>query len=261
MEAVKKELFLAGIRSEIRSNPLAEALRVTRLELWLEDERDLFNASKLYATLQGRASGKAAERAPAPQSNPAEEYIEVEVSDEPNQPQRPMSEGHADSRSEPNADEVSQASALLEKEIEKMLQRESELTTACAALQSQVNELTQKLAQSQADITREAESRAAVEKKLSAEVSKLQGAIEREKKERVRAEETLEREKGQIQQKLQSRDEAVRVAEERAAKAVVARESLEKQLQAQKERQMHAYAESLNTLRSKLQAKRTGRPD
>src|SRR5512133_234482 len=54
VELVKKHLFKAGIPSEIRSNPLAAALRVTRLELWVQDERDYFRASQLYSGMQAR---------------------------------------------------------------------------------------------------------------------------------------------------------------------------------------------------------------
>src|SRR5206468_2834128 len=55
VEAVKKELLKAGIPSETRPHPVAEALGVNGLELWIQNERDFFDASKLYARLQGRA--------------------------------------------------------------------------------------------------------------------------------------------------------------------------------------------------------------
>ena len=50
--AVKRELFRAGIRSEIRSTG---ALNLTRLELWVENDNEFFEAQKHYANMQARA--------------------------------------------------------------------------------------------------------------------------------------------------------------------------------------------------------------
>ncbi len=52
--AVKSELFKAGIRSEIRTDPVAEALNVLRLEVWVENESDYLMASKIYDRLQAK---------------------------------------------------------------------------------------------------------------------------------------------------------------------------------------------------------------
>jgi DNA repair exonuclease SbcCD ATPase subunit len=250
IETVKKQLFHAGIRSEIRNNPLAAALRVTRLELWLEDERDLFNASKLYAGLQNNGA-KPAEPDTLAENIPANGYVEV---DEPEAVSTPQLGG----QSEPDPDEVSEASALLEKELEQMLERESELVQDCASLRSQVKELEEKLARSEAELARQTETREAAARKHTAEISKLHSALELERKERGRAEEARERERSEAEKKLRSHEEVLKAAEERMAEAVAAQESLQKELLEQKERQKHAYAESLNTLRSKLKAKRAG---
>ena len=58
IEALKNEFFMAGIVAEIRNNPVAEALGISGVELWVQDERDFFTASKLYAEMQDRASGR-----------------------------------------------------------------------------------------------------------------------------------------------------------------------------------------------------------
>jgi len=260
IEAVKKELFRAGIRSEIRNNPLAEALRVTRLELWLEDERDLFNASKLYAALQESAPAKPPEVIPAAPESPTTSFIEADVPDTTEQPHQDAN-GAPDPGGEPPADELSQASVLLEKEIEQALERESRLSDTCASLRNQLKELTEKLAQNQTELNRETEERAATERKHTSEISKLQEALEREKQQRRRAEETLEDQTRKAREQLQSRDKALKEAEERASKAMADQKGLGEQLLAQREEQRHAYAESLKNLRSKLQHKELRKPE
>jgi hypothetical protein len=52
IELVRKKLFEAGITSETRRHPMAASLGVSGLELWVQNERDLFNASRLYTRLQ-----------------------------------------------------------------------------------------------------------------------------------------------------------------------------------------------------------------
>src|SRR6476660_889486 len=52
---VKNELFQAGIASEMRRHPMAEALGVNGVELWVRNKEDLSNASRLYNLLQLKA--------------------------------------------------------------------------------------------------------------------------------------------------------------------------------------------------------------
>ena len=61
IEAVKDELTKAGIATETRNNPMAEALGVNGLELWVQDERDFFNAANLFARMQAPAFLSSAE--------------------------------------------------------------------------------------------------------------------------------------------------------------------------------------------------------
>lgn len=211
IESVKKELFRAGIPAEIRSNPLAEALRVTRLELWVQNERDFFNASKVYAGLQARGNGKSKPSpAPAPGENPAG-FIEVADPDEDTSalPLRAVSRGGQKTVTESPSGELEEASSLLEQEIEQMLEREGELASTCASLRGQVNGLSEKLERAEAELDRAVETRLATEKEQAAEVAGLQTALERERAQRVRAEELLERERREIAQQMKAREEAL----------------------------------------------------
>ncbi len=314
IETVKKELFRAGIRSEIRSNPLADALRVVRLELWLEDERDLFNASKLYAGIQSRNGRKPVDSAAAQRTEPPEIYVDV---DDPPGNRKVRKQRGREEAEQPQPEAASEtlmeASALLEKEIETALEREAELARKCGGLHSRIEELTGALAKAETELARERESRQTYEKKAAAEVLSLQSACERERSGRVRAEEQLEHEKRESQDTLRSRNEALKTAQtkldsvlqqlqtqqtavvelrkelvtreqqaqeqekllarsraeaaaerqertsavENAERAVAERAELEKRLAQEKGRQAAAYAQNLNSLRAKLQARRS----
>src|ERR1051325_5334169 len=52
VEEVRRELLKAGIASEKRRHPIAEAFGIGGVELWVENERDFFDASQLYAPMQ-----------------------------------------------------------------------------------------------------------------------------------------------------------------------------------------------------------------
>src|SRR5438874_49540 len=56
MELVKEELCKAGITSETRRHPVAEALGVGGVELWVQNEQDFSNASRVYNRLQGKVA-------------------------------------------------------------------------------------------------------------------------------------------------------------------------------------------------------------
>jgi hypothetical protein len=63
VETLKSTLFRAGIRSEIRINPLAFEVGVTQLDLFI-DERDLFDASKIRQSLETLAGADDAPGSP-----------------------------------------------------------------------------------------------------------------------------------------------------------------------------------------------------
>ncbi len=264
VESVKKELFLAGIRSEIRSNPLANALRLTRLELWLHDERDLFSASKIYAGIRDRAEGEAGNRAVAKDQNPPG-YTEV---DDP--PDFKAGEVHQQNAkipepaapAEPSADEFARATALLEGEIDELLYREGELRNRSAILENQVRELNKGLAQAQGELAREKESRAVVEKQHGGEIARLQSALQGEQLARAQAQEQLERERREWQLQLETRDQSLarnRQELNAATEQVKKHEASVGELRKEKDALARSYVARLNSLRGKLQSpKRVG---
>ncbi len=238
IEAVKGEFFKAGILAETRNNPVAEALGIGGVELWVMDEQDFFTASKLYADLRARTSWKCGGAAAYPQAEAPDPSIGLAEPEAGNgdRPNRGVNSSNSRHVSEPEREELEQASSLLEKEIDEMLKRESESVAECASLRSKMKELGQALAEGQAAFARETESRAAAEREQAEKLSALQSALECERAKRARA-------------------------EEQAGVAAEAQKLLEKQLLDQKdlEQRVQAHVASINSLDSKLQAKRAAR--
>ena len=316
IEAVRNALSQAGIVAETRNNPVAEALGISGVELWVMDERDCFNASKLYAEMQDRPSGRCGGATAHPQAEVPDLHI---ARDEPEagkaeRPNRGVNGSNSQHASEPQREELAQASSLLEKEIDEMLERESGLVTDCASLRSKVKELGQALEEGRVAFARETESRAAAEREQAEKLSGLQSALERERAARARVEQQLGRERHEWQQQLKTRDDSLKetqkqldsksqlletqqaatvelrdtivalelqreagekllsgareeavmerearlAAEERAGVAAEAQRSLEKQLLEQKdlEQRLQAHVAGINSLCSRLQAKR-----
>ena len=316
IEAVKRAFLKAGIVTETRHNPVAEALGISGVELWVMDERDFFNASKLYGQIRDGTSGSCTAATTHPQAEAPDRCIRP-AEPEAGRAERPNGGVHGSNSkhaAEPRREDLEQASSSLEKAIDEMLKRESDLAAECASLRSKVKELGQALAEGQAAFARETESRAAAESEQAEKLSGLQSALECERAKRARAEEQLGRERHEWQQQVKSRedslketrkqldsksqllqaqqaamvelreeivalelqrdaaekslsgarDEAIRerearlAAEERADVAAEAQRSLEKQLleQMDLEQRMQAQVASMNSLCSKLQAKR-----
>ncbi len=258
VESVKTELFLAGIRSEIRSNPLADALRLTRLELWLHDERDLFSASKIYAGIRDRAVGEPAHPAVAKDQNSIG-YTDVEDRPEPKAAQvhrRDPKMPDPAAPSELSADELAQTTALLEREIDELLQREGELRDRSANLERQVRELNQGLVQAQADLAGEKENRAVVEKQHAAEIARLQSGLQSEQLARAQVQEQLERERREWQCQLETRDQSMARLHETLEAATEQGKKYEAragELRKEKDALAQSYVARLNSLRGKLQ--------
>jgi chromosome segregation ATPase len=187
VEAVKDKLLKAGIATETRCHPVAEELGVNGVELWVQDERDFFNAARLLERMQDRAAGETPERSVGVDKPTAQRYSA------PHRGENSVQAGH---ESEPCREELRQASSLLEKGIKEMFARESQLAEECASLRSQVQELSQALAQGKAAFGREIEGRSAAEKNLTAQISGLVN--------------TLERERHAWQQQLKSRDDSLK---------------------------------------------------
>ena len=301
VESAKSELFRVGIRSEVRSNPVAAALRVSRFELWVENESDFLKASKLCSKMgRGGRNGNGT----AFQGESGETYIDID------ELPAPESSGNGHSDTEVAADDapggaLEEASLLLEQEIEKLLERENELETQCSKLQARVDELTESLSQAGESAEKQASDFAETRSSLEGEIAnrkRAQERLERELRElqaRVKSSEEAASEKqrkldlatgqlqGQVAAVVELRKEIVAreqeweearkltskaraelevergarvVAEEKAVQLALSHKALERQLAEQKDmqQQMRAYVASLNTLRTKLQAKKTG---
>ena len=290
VEFVKKELSRAGIRTEIRSNPLAAALRVSRLELWVQDERDFMMASKLYAELEARFGER-------PGSTWSDHDSSVQVIVEEPQPKRPTRvpdnalrlrgpepEPVAPGNNGGSPDELEQASVLLEQEIEALLARETGLEQKCESLQSKVKALTESAAQSQAQAGREVAAREAVEKK-AALMAEAQMALQRElqetrsllhardqtlasaktelqaKQQEARAHQAkvaeVTNELAKAQNQIVAERQSRTAAEDRAAKLDALNKTIEQNLEEQGrlQQQLQTYAGNLTSLRNKLHAR------
>jgi chromosome segregation ATPase len=100
---------------------------------------------------------------------------------------------------ESQREELEQASSLLEKEIDEMIERESEVVTECASLRRKMKEMGQALAAARAALARENETRAAAEREHAKKLSGLQSALEHERHE--------------WQRQLKSRDDSLKVSQ------------------------------------------------
>jgi hypothetical protein len=297
--AVKRQLFKAGIRSEIRSNPVATALNIVRLELWVENDNDYFAAQKFYNNMVARA-GNGLE----PTATEDSTESSVVLRDPEASPTRAVNRGvDGENKSQCPGGELEEVSLLLEKEIEEVIEREDALTATCTALRSEVESLNRSLSESQA-----------AAEKNAAEFAALRGSLERELVEHTRSEDQLKIEVREMQSRLKSVQETLvekqkkldstlqqlqthqanvlelrkeivsreqewdenkrlvskaraelaverqsRIsAEEQVAKSAQAQRLLEKQLVEQKDmqEQLRASIGSLNSLRSRLQAKK-----
>jgi hypothetical protein len=199
VEVVKNELLKAGIASETRCHPMAESLGVRGIELWVQHEQDFFDASKLYARMQERAAGRSGGPAPNPQGK--RPIVAAGPEAEPCRPAQGEVKSIASGPpKEPRREELKHARSLLEKGIEEMFMRESELARECASLRSKVEQLSKALAQAQADLDREIQGRAVAETNQTAQISGLVNALDREKQE--------------WQQQLKRRDDSLKNAQE-----------------------------------------------
>jgi DNA repair exonuclease SbcCD ATPase subunit len=189
VETLKSKLFRAGIPSEIRGNPLANVLGITRLEVFV-DERDLHRASKVRHDLETVVS---TDDAPGDlgggrgingfdKDEEPELVTEAEVlaspSTEPPREESPVCAPETGG-TEPKG-EFAQVTALLEKEVEELLVRESRLVKRCSSLEEKLKLRDESLAQARADLVREASNHTSAEKKL-AEVCEARAALEKER--------------------------------------------------------------------------------
>jgi hypothetical protein len=294
IEAVRNELFKAGIGAEIRNNPVAETLGIRGVELWVVRERDFFHAKLLCAEIKARTSGKGEGATAQPQAAASgQHHLNEPEPGEPELPNGDVNGSKPQHANEPPREELEQASSLLEKEIDEMLKRESQLVAEAASLRRKLEEMGKALAAARAALARETESRAAAEKVHAEKLSGLQSAVKHERQECQRqlksrddslkatekqlqtqqaaivqlrdAMVALEQQQGANEKSLsEAREEAATqrearlAAEERAKAAAEAQKSLEQRLLEQKnlQQRMQAHIASISSMRSKLQAKR-----
>lgn len=214
VEAVKSQLLKAGIPAEARRHPIAEAFGVSGAELWVENEQDFHDASKVYAHL--KPHGAKSQEAPVISREADTSGHSVSRPKEQAQPSsaRPQDVSKAESRPvvQPRGVDLKQASSLLQKGIEEMFLHESELAGECASLHGKVEKLTQALAQAQNDVATEIKTREEAERNQAHQLTGLLDSIARERWE--------------WQEKLKSNDEAFKNAKEQVT-------SLSRMLQAQ----------------------------
>ncbi len=230
VQAVRRELLKAGVRAETRNHPLAESLGVRGIELWVQDERDFYTAANVFARMQAKPGPDPVAAPVEAEDGPPPAPPVLDKCNAQEEPQAPAGNpGDAATLTELNPEHLEQTSSLLQKEIEAMLECETELNTECISLRTKLTELEQALAESQAALAREAESRAVVERTQAQEICTLQSALEGERAQRVAAEEQVERnrmereraaqqlgrERDQLQQELKAREAALQEAQKR----------------------------------------------
>ncbi len=252
VEELKSKLFRAGIRSEVRSNPLTNALGILRLEIHIH-ESDLIDASRIHQEFlaaqnsdsvskiaetsgtNGSASRKKAELLVEPMS-PAPTCAQIGV---PNQSDLPLQ-----SQQDRSGNDLANAAVLLEKEVEEVLARDQRLAQQCAALQDQIKALDESLKQAQAELSRQSSDRSAAEQKV-AEVSASRGALEKELESINQRLKTTEQSLTAAHGRLESQTRELKLQESKVgdlSKEVASRDS-----------QLNKVVESLDQMRAALE--------
>ena len=183
VESVRSELLKAGINVEVRNHPLAERLGVRGIELWVPQERDFVQASRLYEKLQERSSGDSETLGSEPPTPTPEPIAQAEerTTQEDNTSTGEANCAPSSPVNETGREELKQASALLQKGLDEMFRRETELSDECTLLRSKVEELTQALDHALSALANETEARASIEKVQAEQISGLVNALEAER--------------------------------------------------------------------------------
>ncbi len=248
LEGLESRLSRAGVRFEIRGNPLTAALGITRHELHVE-EGDLQVASDIC---QGLAAG-GEENAPGNDLRDARGYngfvdssqSELEMGNiVASSPTTESARDNGPDRrsetclAEPEGD-LARATDLLGEEVEALLAREMMLANRCAALEDKVKSLDEALADTRENLAREVSNRSGVEKRLT-------DAIE------VRV--SLEKEMRALELRLKASEQALAATQVRLDSEAQQREQLIKERQ-EKQVQMETYVGTVNELRSRVRAR------
>lgn len=210
VDALRAELSKAGIVSEMRNHPVAEALGVSGVELWVQDERDFYDAANLFARMQGVKGAGGGEILINPTDNLDEVFQRVPRAAGSNGQAAPGDQAAELSHDgEQKPEEFEHTSSLLEREIEEMLECERKLAAECASLKANAQSLNQTLTEAQTALRAESQARVETEKKLGEEVAGLRSGLEVEKSQHEQTKDKHKREREQWQQELKSRDESL----------------------------------------------------
>lgn len=254
LDTVINELSKAGIAAETRNHPIAEALGVPGKEVWVPNERDFYNAAKLLARLQAPEPFAEGGEEPAPNAELDINEVFVRhrsVDDVPKPQHSPLvNSGGATWHTEPEPQEIDDASSLLEREIEEMLGRDGELSRECVSLRSKVRELEQALAGQHAAVAMEIKNHQADALLLRRYILALE--LQREEDDTC-----LHEARAQL-----TRERRERLAvQERAQTTALRQQAVQKQLleHEQLQQKLQSHMASLNALYNKLQAKRTNK--
>lgn len=247
LEALESRLYQAGIRSEIRGNPLTAALGISRFEIHVE-ETDWQAASEVCQEL---AMGERVETPPNFQGGRDRRGFartartEVIIEAETISPVAPgaKTDNSAGFRAEAAPaeipDNLAEATALLKDEVEALLARETKLVDYCASLEEKVKTLEEALARARADLTRELSHRSSTEKKL-VEVTAVRDALEQDRQ--------------AVEVRLKASEQALASAQARIESQIRQQEQLLKQRKVEHS-QIQAYAGTVQELRSRLKGR------
>lgn len=253
VEAVKEAFARAGIATEIQNNPVAEALGMSGAELWVMDERDWRRASTLYAEMRHGGPGDGEDAMTHPEAQTPDLHVSCEKPEagKAAPPNGGADDGNSLYGAEPPRAELEQASCLLEREIDQMLERENRLAAECASLRSKVNELDQALTEAQKQL----DAKSQLLQHQRSATGELRKQIETLETQRDTAEQVLAGAREEASMEREARLDA----ERRAEAAAAAITSLEKRLLEQQDLQqiMQAHLASMNSLCGRLHAKRT----
>ncbi len=250
VEVVRRELLKAGISAE--THAIAGSRGAGAVELWVPNERDFFEASKLYARLQNWGADTSqllAINAKSPARSISKPNAETS-----SPPANNDSLLEPAPEAEPRRAELKQASSLLEKGLEEMFSRERELVGKCAALRSQVEDLTQKLTYRQTALVHEIDRRKAAEATQANQVEQIAGL-----------ESVLGRERCHWQQQLKSREDLLKTTEEKLNSVSSLLETHQQAVAALQtelgsvQRQRDEQEKSLSTTRAEALAERAAR--
>lgn len=226
LKELESKLSHAGVRFEIRGNPLTTALGITRFEIHVDDA-DLAAASNIWrgclaaeseVDIPGTIGGTQGFNGFV---DPAQSDLVIQTKVISSPPAAPPLDDDPDSQTEtgrlkPSSD-IARATAFLEEDVEALLAHELELANRCSSLEDKVKELEEALEHSRAELAREVSNRSVTEKKLT-EADEARASLGKEVHAlglRLKAsEQALAATKGQLESHAQQQEELMKARNE-----------------------------------------------